>query len=247
MDPVVFLLLVVAGVGAGVVGYLTGMASLVSFPAMLAAGLSPVAANVSQTLGLVGIGAGAAARGASTLRMGTRGDLTRQLVVAAVGGAIGAALLLQAGESAFEAVVPWLILLSSVLVLVSPRLRALVPDRVTPTWVHLLGLLGVSVYGGYFGAGAGTLFLAVSLLTSAESFGRAMILKSVFLAVANLVASVAFVLFGPVDWWAALALGLGCVLGGRLGVATQERVPEWLIRWVVAVAGVGLAVWFVVR
>ncbi|WP_409484636.1 TSUP family transporter [Arsenicicoccus dermatophilus] len=247
MTPSTFLLLVGAGVGAGVVGYLTGMASLVSFPAMLAAGLSPVAANVSQTIGLVGIGAGAAARSTSTLLAGGRRDLLLQLALSALGGLLGGGLLLAGGEGSFEAVVPWLVLVASVLVLLSPRLRAAQGGRTAPRWVYLAGVLAMSTYGGYFGAGAGTIYLAVALLASTETFARSMILKSVLLAVTNLVASVLFALSGVVHWWAAVALGLGCVAGGHLGAALQDHVPEPTIRRAVAVAGVGLAWWLAHR
>lgn len=70
-----------------------------------------------------------------------------------------------------------------------------------------------------------------------------MILKSVLLAATNVVAAVLFIAFGPVSWWAALALGLGCLLGGNLGPAAQRLIPERVMRWLVAVAGVGLAAW----
>ena len=243
MELTTFALLVLAGVATGFVGYLTGMASLVSYPAMLAAGLSPVAANVSQTLGLIGIGAGAATRAMPTLLAGGRRDLLLQLGLAALGGGIGAAVLLVGGEGSFQLVVPWLILLASLMVLVSPRLRRLQGDRSAPRWVYLAGVLAVSTYGGYFGAGAGTIYLALALLASSDAFKRSMILKSVLLAATNIVAAVLFIAFGPVSWWAALALGLGCLLGGNLGPAAQQLIPERVMRWLVAVAGVGLAAW----
>lgn len=238
-----FVLLVLAGVGAGAVGYLTGMASLVSYPAMLAAGLPPVAANVSQTLGLIGIGAGAAVRQAPVLMERGRRDLAVQLVLAGIGGGIGATVLLVGGEGAFRLVVPWLIMLASVMVLVSPRLKTMQGSRVAPRWAYLASVLVVSAYGGYFGAGAGTIYLAVALLVGPDGFGRTMLLKSVLLGVTNLVAAVIFALVAPVHWLAALALGVGCVAGGHLGASVQEHVSERVIRVVVAVAGIGLALW----
>lgn len=243
MSLLSFVGLLLAGVGAGLVGFLTGMASLVSYPAMLAAGLSPVAANVSQTLGLVGIGAGAAVRGFPRLMEGSRRDLSVQLGIAAVGGAVGGGVLLAAGESSFEAIVPWLVLIASLLVLVSPRLKSMQHGRVVPRWAYYLGLLVVSVYGGYFGAGAGTIYLAIAVLLTSDAFARSMVLKSVLLAVTNLVASILFILLGPVHWWAAIALGIGCVAGGHLGAAVQEHVSDKVIRSIVVVAGIGLAAW----
>lgn len=243
MTLLTFAALVAAGIGAGVVGFLTGMASLVSYPAMLAAGLSPVAANVSQTLGLVGIGAGAAVRGFPRLMAGSRRDLAVQLVIAAVGGLTGGWVLLAAGESSFEAVVPWLVLIASLLVLVSPRLKAMQGGRTVPRGAYYVALLLVSAYGGYFGAGAGTIYIAVAVLMTSDVFARSMVLKSVLLGVTNLVASVLFIAFGPVNWWAAVALGIGCLVGGHVGAAVQEHVSDTVIRWVVVVAGIFLAFW----
>lgn len=242
MSAETLLLLVVAGVGAGLAGYLTGLASLVSYPALLAAGLSPVAANVTNTLALIGVGAGATAKAFGVVAGGDRRALRRDLLIATAGGLAGGGLLLTAGEGVFAAVVPWLIALASVAVLVQPQLRRLVGGRPRPL-VHavLLGL--VCLYGGYFGAGAGTLYLAVTLVATSETFARAMVLKSVLLMVSNVVAAVLFVLAGTVVWAAALAMGVGCVAGGWLGPVVQGYLPERQLRWVVALSGIGLALW----
>jgi len=247
MEWTTFAALVLAGIATGVVGYLTGMASLVSYPAMLAAGLSPVAANVSQTLGLVGIGAGAAVRTVPTVVEQGRRYAVVQLALAALGGGVGAAILLLGSERSFAALVPWLIAAASVTVLFSPRLRALQGPRLSPRWVYLAGLFLVSVYGGYFGAGAGTIYLAFAMLATTQTFARSMLMKSVLLAATNGVASLIFIAYGPVDWWAALALGLGCLLGGHLGPKAQGLIPEPVLRAVVAVCGIGLAWWLAVR
>ena len=250
MEPLTFALLIVAGVGTGVVGYLTGLASLVSYPALLGAGLSPVTANVSNTLGLVGIGIGTTARAGRQFR-GQRAHLVPQLLVAAGGGLVGAVLLLTGGESTFEAVVPWLIILGSLALLAQPWLGRLRGDQNNHA-IYLIALFLVCLYGGYFGAGAGVIYLAITLIATSEPFGRAMVLKSILLGVTNLVAAIAFivaalVLGGPVNWLAALALGLGCLVGGWLGPRIQEYLPEKGLRIVVALCGFGLAVWLWVR
>lgn len=246
MEPLTFALLVVAGVGTGLIGYLTGLASLVSYPALLAAGLSPVTANVSNTLGLVGIGVGSTARAGRQFR-GDGSFLLRQIAVAAVGGLVGAALLLLGGESTFEAIVPWLIVLGSVALLASPRLQKMRGDSGQPV-IYLVALFLICIYGGYFGAGAGVIYLAVTLIATAEPFYRTMVLKSLLLGVTNLVAAVAFIVasfvFGtPINWLAALALGVGCIFGGWLGPRIQEFLPPNALRIFVAVCGFGLAVW----
>lgn len=250
MELTTFALLLVAGVGTGLVGYLTGLASLVSYPALLAAGLSPVTANVTNTLGLVGIGVGTTARAGRRFR-GERAALVRQMLVAAVGGLIGALLLLLGGEGTFEAIVPWLIILASVSLLLQPWLSKLRGESENAL-AYLGALFVICIYGGYFGAGAGVIYLAITLIATSESFGRAMVLKSVLLGVTNLVAALtfivsAFVFDGPVNWWAALALGLGCVLGGWLGPRIQDFLPERGLRIAVALCGFGLAIWLWVR
>lgn len=246
MESTTFALLVLAGVGTGLIGYLTGLASLVSYPALLAAGLSPVTANVSNTLGLVGIGVGTTARAGKQFQ-GEGRSLFTQLAVAGVGGLVGATLLLVGGEGAFEAIVPWLILLGSAALFAQPWLARLrgESDR---SGLYLVMLFLICIYGGYFGAGAGVIFLAVTLILTSQPFYRAMVLKSLLLGITNLVAAGAFVVasfvFGtPINWLAALALGLGCLVGGWLGPRVQEFFPERGLRIFVAICGVGLAIW----
>jgi uncharacterized membrane protein YfcA len=236
------LLLLLAGAGAGLVGSTAGLASLVSYPALLLTGLSPLAANVTNTLALLGVTAGTAV-GSRPELVGQRRDVLRLLPVAALGGALGCVLLLTTDPRAFALVVPFLVALASVLVLVQPRLQRLRPGR---TGAHhplvVAAFLVVGVYGGYFGAGAGVLVLALCEFTHAQSLVRNNALKNMLTGAANTVAALGFAFFGPVDWWAALALGVGCVAGGRLGPVVLRRTDPRVLRVVIAVAGLGLAV-----
>lgn len=242
MPPETFVLLVVAGIGTGLVGYLTGLASLVSYPALLAAGLPPIAANVTNTVSLVGVGVGSSVQAARPLFAGAGRGMAHQSLVALLGGGAGAVLLLSGGEDAFTALVPWLVLVASGTVLLAPRLRRLADGRERPA-LYLLCLFLVCVYGGYFGAGAGVLFLAITLIGTAETFARSMMIKSFLLGLTNLVSAVLFAFLAPVHWVAALALGLGCLVGGVLGPVVQGWLHEGALRWAIAVCGVGLAVW----
>ncbi|CAM5729397.1 hypothetical protein SANTM175S_11021 [Streptomyces antimycoticus] len=164
-------LLVSAGVASGLAGSIAGLASLFSYPALLAVGLLPVAANVTNTVALFSNTVGTAAGSRAELR-GQRDRLLRLGVIAALGGAVGAALLLGTPSSAFETVVPWLIALGSVLILVRDPLRRLVASRspspartARPTLPLACAVLLVGLYGGYFGglgrpdAGGGSLAL----------------------------------------------------------------------------------------
>ncbi|MGW5268131.1 sulfite exporter TauE/SafE family protein [Rhodococcus sp. NPDC003994] len=238
------LLLVVAGFGAGLVGYVTGLASLVSYPALLAVGLSPVSANVTNTVALVGAGVGATASSTKELARGGRALLWSTLW-AALGGLTGAGILLLAPGESFERLVPFLILVASAAVLAQPRIRLLAGSRTFPV-AYPLSLFVVAVYGGYFGAGAGVVFMALTLICTAEPVWRAALLKSYLLGVANLVAAILFAFSGEVHWLAAGAMALGAMGGGAVGPRLVRRVPAGPLRVVIALSGVGLALylWF---
>ena len=141
---------------------------------------------------------------------------------------------------------PWLIVLASVLLLLSPRISRMRSEQPNPVF-YWLGLFLVCIYGGYFGAGAGVMYLALSLIASSELFSKAMVIKSVLLGVSNLVASLIFIAFGPVNWAAAIALGIGCIVGGNFGPVIQRLIPEKVLRGIVAAAGFFLAGWLLLR
>ncbi|MEU5842135.1 sulfite exporter TauE/SafE family protein [Rhodococcus sp. NPDC047139] len=238
-------LLVVAGFFAGVVGFVTGLASLVSYPALLAAGLSPVAANVTNTVAMVGVGAGALTNSAREV-VDTGPRVWWWTLYAALGGATGAVVLLVAPPGSFEAVVPGLVALAALALLLQPRIRRSAGGRDLPK-VFAVSVFVVAVYGGYFGAGAGVVFLALVLICTSEQIWRASILKSYLLGVANLVAAIGFAIFGPVHWVAAAAMALGAFAGGWCGPPLVRRIPPDLLRVTIAFAGFGLALWLALR
>jgi uncharacterized protein len=241
-----FALLVLAGVAAGLVGSIAGLASLFSYPALLAAGLPPVTANVTNTVALVLSGVGSV----SASRPELTGQRTRVLglgIAAVLGGVAGAALLLLTPSDAFEKLVPFLIAGASGAILVQRAPRT--PAAAGPAdaarrdhWGLVPGTFLVSVYGGYFGAAAGVLMLAMFLLVIGEGVPRANALKNVLLAIANGVAAIGYAFLAGVAWLAALPLAIGFFLGGRLGPRVVRRVPQTLLRRLIAVAGLGLAV-----
>lgn len=237
--------LIVAGYLAGLIGYITGLASIVSYPALLAIGLPPVAANVTNTVALLGVGAGSMTNSATELRHHHRRSLLRDAALSIVGGAVGALLLLVTSAGSFQAVVPYLIGSASLAILAQPYLRKLAGDRTFPV-AYPIGVLVVSVYGGYFGAGAGVMLLALILVCTSEIFWRAGILKSFLLGLSNLIAAVGFAFFGPVHWLPALLMGLGAFVGGWCGPPVVRHSNERLLRYLVAASGVGLAIWLAV-
>jgi uncharacterized protein len=240
-----WLLLVLAGVGAGLTGSIAGLASLVSYPALLATGLPPVTANVTNTVALVLTSGGSVS--ASRPELAGQGRRLVPLAVAGVlGGAAGAALLLVTPAEAFERLVPVLIGAAALAILLQrpPRELAAEGRRAhgprDPWW--LVAATGaVAVYGGYFGAAAGVLLLALVLLGTGEGLPRSNAVKNVVLGSANAVAALGFVLLSPVAWSAALPLALGCLVGGRLGPRVVRRVPQTALRRLIALAGLALA------
>ncbi|MEU9166443.1 sulfite exporter TauE/SafE family protein [Streptomyces sp. NPDC048420] len=248
MGPGSALLLAIAGVASGLAGSIAGLASLFSYPALLAAGLPPVAANVTNTVALFANTAGTAAGSREELR-GQRSRLVRLAILAAAGGSVGAALLLGTPASAFSRVVPWLIALGSVLILVREPLRRLADTHTRLTdggprakLPLAAAVLLVGLYGGYFGAAAGVLMLAVLSLSANEPLRVTNAVKNIATGAANITAAVAYAFLAPVHWSAAVALGLGCLVGSRIGPVLVRRLPEKPLRIAIALAGLVLAI-----
>lgn len=234
--------LVLAGLGGGLSGSIAGLASLISYPALLAIGLPPVTANVTNTVALVFSSTGSVLGSRPDL-VGQRGRVKQLAVAGVVGGATGAALLLVTPADSFEYAVPVLIALASATILARRRLvdeAAAASHRFGPGVVAGVGLVGV--YGGYFGAGAGVMLLALLLFATGEPLPRCNAVKNVVLGLANGVAAVGFALFGPVRWSVVLPLGLGFLIGGRLGPVVVRRSPAGALRIIIAVVGLGLSV-----
>lgn len=236
----IYVVLLLAGVGGGITGSAAGLSSIVSYPVLLAVGLPPVTANVSNTVALVFSGVGAV--GGSTAELAGQGRRLRPLVAASIGGgAVGSVLLLTAPAASFKVIVPWLIAGASAAILL-PRRSLTVASRQHHQPAMLAGTALIGVYGGYFGAAAGVLMLALVLAMTDDTFPRANAAKNVLSAFSNGVAAVAFILAGPVRWLAVLPLAIGFLVGGRLGPTIVRKVPPTPLRVTIAVAGIGLAI-----
>jgi uncharacterized membrane protein YfcA len=240
------LLVLVAGVGAGTINTVVGSGTLITFPTLLAVGLPPVTANVSNTVGLFpGSFVGAygyrrelAGQGGRTLRLGS---------ATLLGAVLGAVLLLVLPAGAFKAIVPVLIILALLLVVFGGRLtRWLVArghsasGRVSvPLWVVTFG---TGVYGGYFGAAQGVLLMGFLGLFLSESLQRLNAVKNVLAGVANLVAAVVFVASTHIDWAAAGLIAGGSIVGGFVGAHIGRRLPAPALRAVIVVVGLAAVV-----
>lgn len=272
------LLILLAGIGAGFVGYAVGASSLVSYPALLAFGIPPVLANASNTVGVVGTGIG----GVMGARKELKGQAVRSItyvVIGAFGGVAGAFLLLKLDPSVFEFAAPVLILLSSLIIAINPRGRMQAKQAAadataqlkhieatdaakratTPTaphrppeqlvqpmsrdsWWVWLGVVAVAIYSGYFGAGAGTLALAVLDAAKIGPFHKINALKTLIGTGANISASVVFIIQGAVDWPAAIMLCIGCFIGGYIAPPITRKIPANIMRAAAVIAGIILTI-----
>ncbi|MET0765105.1 MAG: sulfite exporter TauE/SafE family protein [Blastococcus sp.] len=249
MTPLEFAFLVAAGAGAGLVGSIAGLASLLSYPALLATGIPPVTANITNTVALVLTGVGSVSASRPELK-GQGRRLIPLFVAAALGGTAGAALLLLTPSGAFERIVPWLIAGASVAILIQrpaaelalegARHHAGRPHR-DPRWLPV-ATFAIGIYGGYFGAAAGVLLLAMLLLATGEGLPRGNAMRNAVLGIANGIAALGFIVFASVAWSAAFPLAIGCLCGSLLGPRVVRRVPQTRLRRVIAVAGLALAV-----
>lgn len=239
-------LLFAAGVVGGLTGSIAGLASVATYPALLVAGLPPVTANVTNTVALVFNGVGSVLGSRPELR-GQGPWLMRITPVAALAGAVGAVLLLSTPPEGIERLVPVLLGLASLAILL-PRgdkpeqSRADGRRRAGRVILEAAAIFLIAIYGGYFGAAAGVLLLALLLRIGHASLARANASKNFLLGVANLVAAVVFALVAPVQWWAVVPLGLGCLIGSRLGPVVVRHAPAGPLRVLIGVAGLAVAV-----
>jgi uncharacterized membrane protein YfcA len=238
--PADAVLLVLGGVGGGLTGSMAGLASLASYPALLAVGIPPIAANVTNTVALLSNTVGTAVGARPELR-GHRRRLIRLCAVAAAGGLVGAVLLLATPSSAFERIVPLLVALGAALLLLRDPLRRWAGHRSMSPPVLAGAILLIGLYGGYFGAAAGVLVLAVLSVAATEPFPVTNAIKTIVLGAANLSAALLYAVLAPVNWSAAAVLAVGCLLGSWLGPALVRRLPERPLRLIIALAALALA------
>ena len=237
-------LLVIAGLGAGLINTIVGSGSLITFPALLALGYSPVLANVTNNVGVLP----GSISGAIGYRRELRGDWRSVLPLAAAacaGGAAGALLLLVLPPEIFDGAVPLLIALACVLVIFGPTLKrrlAMTQDSYGVFRENRTGLSTATaltgVYGGYFGAAQGVILLAILSIMLKGSMQRANAVKNVLAAASNSAAAVVFLVLTPVDWFAAGVIAFGAVLGGQIGAKIGRRIPELALRITIVAVGI---------
>jgi uncharacterized protein len=251
-----YLLLLLAAVLAGAINSVAGGGTLVTFPALLSAGVTPIAANATSTVALVPGSFGAfwgyrAELGARDIR------LVCLAVPSLLGGLLGAIFLLKAGDSLFSRLVPWLILGATALFMAQEPLRRWTAGRsdlqgppLKRPW-NLAGVMGlqflIALYGGFFGAGIGIMMLAALGLLRIESIHRMNLFKNFAAVCINGVASVTFILQQRVHWPLALLMAAGAITGGYSGAGIAKRMGERNVRRLVVVVGLTIGLTMLIR
>ncbi len=234
-------LVALAGFLAGAINAIIGSGSLITFPTLLAIGLPPVTANVTNTVGL--------AFGTGSAVVGYRRELHPQLrravwlsVPSMLGAALGAALLLLLPQTVFGFVVPAMVGFAVLLVIFQPRISVwLAPVGSAPAWGKYavpLGIFLTAIYGGYFGAAQSVILMGLLTVLLRDPIQQLNGLKNAVSAASNLVAALIFVVVAHVDWQAAGVIAVSSVIGGLAGSAVGRRLSPLLLRGVIVAAGV---------
>jgi hypothetical protein len=240
------LLIGLAGLAAGTINTVVGSGTLITFPTLIAFGVPPVTANVSNTIGLVP-GSLSGAIGYRRELTGQRPRVLRLGAASLLGGLAGGLLLLVLDEGAFETIVPALILLGLFLVVLQPRIAAWVarrhealgalPRGSTGAWWVWPAVLVTGVYGGYFGAAQGVLLMAVMGIGIAEGLQRLNAVKNVLAMLVNAVAGLLFAVVADVDWLVVALIAVGSIIGGQVGATVGRRLPDPVLRVTIVVVG----------
>lgn len=235
------LALAAAGVAAGASNSIAGGGSLITFPTMVALGVPPLSANVTNTIGVIP-GAVGGALGYTDLLRQQRDRFLRFLVPMMAGAAAGTVLLLLTSDAAFEAIVPALVAGSCVLLLLQPRLMHLSHAGNESSPFLTAGLVFSGAYGAYFGSAVSILLLALLALFVLDSIQHLNAIKILLVGFSNLLAGVVYAFLAPVEWRFAAVLWVSSLIGGRLGAQAARRVPSDTLRVSIAVLGLGVAV-----
>ncbi|HEX5525619.1 MAG TPA: sulfite exporter TauE/SafE family protein [Solirubrobacterales bacterium] len=236
-----------AGAAAGASNAIAGAGSLITFPTMVALGLPPLSANVTNTVGIVP-GAIGGALGYSDLLREQGERFARFLVPMLLGALAGTVALLLTSDAAFEAIVPVLIAASCLLLLFQPRLTPRLSHAGDESSPYLTaGIAFCGAYGAYFGSAVSILLFALLALFVTDTLQHLNAIKILLVGCANLLAALAYAFLAPVDWRYALTIMVSSFAGGRIGAHYARRIPSDPLRISIATAGLLVAGLLAVR
>jgi uncharacterized membrane protein YfcA len=246
-----FLLLAVAGFAAGAVNAIAGGGTFFTFSALVAGGLPTLDANATSAVALTPANIASVTAYRAEFRLYWR-EIVPFSIIGAIGGIVGAVLLVRLGDVGFRPLVPWLLLVATVLFALSGRLRQFiapfVESRSPAARATAYGLMSiVSVYGGFFGAGMGIMMLAAMAVIEGGNYHKANTIKNMVSFFAQGAAIILLIAGGLVHWPQAIVTMVASIVGGYLGVGVARRVPEKIIRAAVVSVGAVLTVIFFIR
>lgn len=253
MTAVDLLLAALAAVAAGAVNAIAGGGTLISFPVLIALGVPPLAANITNAIALCPGYFGATLAQRRNLE-GQRKRATILIPTSLVGGLLGAIILVYSGERVFTALVPWMLITASVLLAIQDTVRNKLlrrsesPDHsehASPATV--IAVFVASIYGGFFSAGMSVLILAVVGMTISDSFTRLNALKQILAFTVNIAAVLFFLGSSYVIWSATAVMAIAALVGGALGGKLAARMNPTVLRWVVVAIGAAMAIVYWVK
>jgi len=248
VTPLELFLVALAGLGAGAINSLVGSGTLITFPTLIAFGVPPVTATMSNAIGLVAGGVS----GTWGYRRELRGQWPRlrwQIPASFVGALLGSWLLLNLPETVFETVVPVLLILALTLVVLQPKIQAWVLRRAggdadgslgPVRWTLLIvGTFAVGTYGGYFTAAQGILLMGLFGAILTDHIQKQNAAKNLLSLIVNVVAAVSYTLvaFDRINWTVAALIAVGSLVGGWLGSHYGRRLSPVALRSVIVVVG----------
>lgn len=252
MTPFEIIALFVAAGIAGAINSVAGGGSFVSFPTILFFGVPPITANATNGLALTP-GTLASAFAYRKLLSQHRRILLMLTGTSLAGGVAGAILLLGTPQSFFVELLPYLMLVATLLFVFNSfiikrvrRLSTLGESRVGIIVVLVLQFF-VAIYGGYFGGGQGILLLAVLSMLGLSDIHAMNGLKTLIAAIINGSSAIAFIIANAISWPEAIVMTLGAIVGGYLGAHYAQRVSPRLIRIFIIVIGTALTIYFFIR
>jgi uncharacterized membrane protein YfcA len=252
MTMIDFALAVLAAAAAGLVNALAGGGTLISFPALLALGVSPIAANVTNAVALAPGYFGATLAQRENLR-GQAQRLWWCVPAAICGGLTGGILLLHTHERTFQQLVPWMLCVASLLLALQARIRAAVARRLSRSHRHLssvavaVPVVAAGIYGGFFTAGMSVIVLALLGATLDDSLSRLNALKQIVAFSINIAAAIFFLFSDQLIWPLATVMAVGATLGGVLGGRVARGLNPTVLRWMVVTVGFALALYYWAR
>ena len=242
-----FSILFIAGIFAGILASVTGMASLVSYPILLSMGLPPLVANVTNTAALIFSGVGSTLSSKKELK-NNRSDLYWIIPLAMLGSLLGCFLLLCFPSKIFEKVSPFMIAFVALFLILQPFFIKSKEERTSAVPVNKGGLtilliFLIGTYSGYFGAASGVFMILVFSMTKGISLVVANAIKNITMGLTNLTATLVYIFYGNINWKYAIPMGAGFMIGGYIGSIIARHLPKKILRILISVGAFILAIY----